>query len=450
MKPIVIIAVFLCAVSYFPTAGIAQNVDASKQIPGGLKPEQTPQFVCVGFDDNLEVDGMRWALDMLKNKNNPAGTGNAGTFDGKPVRVSFFCNTDNGTPLSTLSGVYKEAYNSGHEIGDHTITHATDTNTTKATWTSEIKGCRTALAGIGIPENKIIGFRTPYLEYNDFTFTVLTELGFVYDCSIESGSAADMDGTNLYWPYTLHNGSPDNVKITKHPGLWEMPAYRVIVPPELRAQIKKKQPKFDDISGIWTGLDWNMWAPRADDGLEMTKDEYLSTLKYCLDQRLKGNRTPVLFGAHSQFYCQAGFVTINSPNATVTTMRQAMEEFITYALGKADVRIVPIRDILTWIKNPVPLIPTSINLAPKNVRHCQVDVVNAGTKGVWLSVSTSGRYSISLFSVSGKQTLRTGNSWYQAGNHVIYWPATVLAEGVYFVSVENGNFSATQRSFVVR
>jgi peptidoglycan/xylan/chitin deacetylase (PgdA/CDA1 family) len=450
MKPNVIKTALLCAVIAFPPAGIAQNVDASRQIPGGLKPEQTPQFVCIGFDDNYEVDGMRWAIDLLKGKKNPAGAGNAGTFDAKPVRVSFYCNTNNGNPLSSLSGVFMEAYNAGHEIADHTRTHKTDSTTTKATWTTEIKSCRTDLTGIGIPNDKITGFRTPYLQYNDFTFTVLTELSFVYDCSVESGTDADMDGTNFYWPYTLHNGTPDNKKIAAHPGLWEMPVYVVIVPPELRAQIRKKQAKFDDKTGKWTGLDYNMWAPQADNGLAMTKDEYSAALKYSLDQRLKGNRAPLLFGSHSQFYCQAGFANLTPPNATLTAMQAAMEDFITYALGKPDVRIVPERDILTWVKKPVPLITTSVSSAQNNVRQLPVGVIKAGTQGVWLSISISGNYSVSLFSVCGKQIFKTGKMRYQEGNHVVLWPGAFPAKGVYFVKVSEGNFFIPGKFFIVR
>ena len=44
-----------------------------------------------------------------------------------------------------------------------------------------MKGCRDALTragGIGAAVTDIVGFRTPFLGYNDNTFTALTQLGF--------------------------------------------------------------------------------------------------------------------------------------------------------------------------------------------------------------------------------------------------------------------------------
>jgi len=334
---------------------------ASPKIPGNLTPKQTPQFVSIGFDDNYYADGMVWILNYLKKIENPAGNNNPQTFDGTPVRVSFFNNTNNAeqvVPGTALAITYVEAYKDGHEIGDHTKTHTTSASTTRNGWESEIADCRKELAALHIPSDKIIGFRAPFLLYNDSTFNVLKELGFIYDCSIENGFDEQVDGTNFSWPYPLDKGTLDNKTIKGHSGLWEMPSYAVIVPPELREQIKKKASGFDGKTGKITGLDWNLVAGYSEGGSGLTKAEYLSTLKYTLDQRLKGNRAPLLFGAHTPFYtAKAMGVDINPPNISYQEMREVIQEFINYALTKPDVRIVPFCKILEWCKNPVALTP---------------------------------------------------------------------------------------------
>jgi hypothetical protein len=341
------------------------SVSASRKIPGNLTPEQTPQFVCIGFDDNYYADGMIWILNYLKNLKNPVGKNNFSTYDGTPVRVSFFNNTNNSehvVPGTALADTYVDAYKDGHEIGDHTRKHNTSASTSYNVWKSEIAGCKNELAMLKIPPNKIIGFRSPFLLYNDETFTVLKETGFIYDCSIETGFDEQSEGTDFTWPYKLDNGTPDNIKIKRHPGLWEMPVYAVIVPLELRAQIKEKAVKFNNKTGKARGLDWDLVSGFEEGGYGFSKAEYLNTLKNSLDQRLKGNRAPMLFGAHTPFYtAEATGVDIHPPNITYQEMREVIQEFIMYALSKPEVRIVPFFKILEWCKKPVALNTTAEN-----------------------------------------------------------------------------------------
>ena len=352
---------------------IVKDVSASRKIPGNLTAEQTPQFISIGFDDNYYADGMVWILNYLKKIKNPAGKNNPQTFDGTPVRVSFFNNTNNAeqvVPGTTLANTYGEAYKDGHEIGNHTKTHTTSATTTRNVWEAEIADCKQELASLNIPSGKIIGFRAPFLLYNDSTFTVLEKLGFLYDCSIENGFDDQTDGSNFAWPYQLDKGSRDNKTIKAHPGLWELPSYAVIVPPGLRQQIKKRFSGFDENTGKITGLDWNLVAGYSEGGSGLTKDEYLGTLKYTLDQRLKGNRAPMLFGAHTPFYtAKAMGVDIHPPNLSSQEMREVIQEFINYALTKPDVRVVPFCKILEWCKNPVALTPRF-----KKSKHPQADI----------------------------------------------------------------------------
>ena len=97
--------------------------------PGGLKPEEVPQFVCLGFDDNSysgypgsgSDGGMAWAVQLFANRTNP---------DGTPCRATFYCPSrfidpalENSGNDSLLKEAWRSAYQAGHEIGLHTHTH---------------------------------------------------------------------------------------------------------------------------------------------------------------------------------------------------------------------------------------------------------------------------------------------------------------------------------------
>jgi hypothetical protein len=79
----------------------------------------------------------------------------------------------------------------------------------------------------------------------------------------------------------------------------------------------------------------------------------VATLKYTLDLRLKGNRAPFLFGAHTGFYLNSW--NTNAPGApTADERRAAIEEFLDYARSKPEVRITSARAVLEWMRNPRP------------------------------------------------------------------------------------------------
>ena len=373
----------------------SDNVAPSPIPPGGLSPEQIPMLISFGWDD-LSVVGydhegqqaMKWLLDYVEPLKNPIGSGNSGTFDGAPVRMSFYPNS---TYMSLLPSDFhqkvkwavNQAFRMHHEVGNHTHAHNNNEMSSDGMWLQQISATNDRLVlpapqteadigawpaidsqGAGIPREWLVGLRSPYLKYNDSLFTVLRQLGFMYDISIEDGYQQGMDGTNFNWPYTLDNGSPGHdallaignkdFTVGSHPGLWELPAYPVIVPERYRDAIRDRIPGRDWIhhdSGKIAGLDYDMWYYR-----KFSKEEFVETLKHTLDLRLAGNRAPLLFGAHPVEYSERW----NANNAVVPTWRErqeAMEEFIEYALTKKDVRIVPMYDVLQWVKNPVPLTP---------------------------------------------------------------------------------------------
>ncbi len=363
------------------------NVAPSANPPCGLSPSQVPQFVSLGWDDNAYsgldgsggTGGMTWVTSMSRNRTNP---------DGTPVRFSFYFTSTYAEVWNSESPTFvKRAWHTamvdGHEVGNHTVGHLHGAQFDQATWNVQLTGCNTTLTrpfdpnevnfspdsskGIGATASQITGFRTPFLEYNDAALAAIKANGFRYDTSIEDGYQYDMDGTDYLWPYTLDNGSPGHeilvewgsrAPITPHPGLWELPDHPVIVPPDaacaqygvpsgLRARLQQRQSWFDTQSGKITGFDYNLWV-----SFQMTKAEFLATLKYTLDQRLAGNRAPFMFGTHSDYY-SSKYTAV--PNATLLERQQAIEEFLDYARSKPEVRVVPNAKILEWVRNPVPL-----------------------------------------------------------------------------------------------
>jgi len=345
--------------------------------PKGIAIDKAPQFVVIGFDDNTKSEGIEWALDMFDGKKNA---------DGSDARVSFYMNTiglyeeieDNTSKLLDAVIALK---NSGHEVANHTQNHHRDLNysnpqnitqLSEIEWYNRIKnGSDNLIDKVGILQSDIVGFRAPFLLYNQDMLEELLSQNFLYDCSIEEGYASEFDGTNFRWPYQLNEGSPGHneswygnpansefLEINPVEGLWEVPNHVFMIPKDnecqgygieigLWSRILENAPYLSDFK--ITGFDYNLWSV-----IKLNKAEVLGILKYNLDLRLQGNRAPFMIGAHTQFYTES-WSEDNAPNATTIQMREAISEFVDYALSKPEVKISPAVDIVNWCSNPTPL-----------------------------------------------------------------------------------------------
>jgi peptidoglycan/xylan/chitin deacetylase (PgdA/CDA1 family) len=394
--------------------------------PGGKSPAEVPQLVAITFDDNFGLanenasGGVDAIVEMFADKTNPKGAGNAGDFDGAKARSTFYYTSiyvvdesekvlggkDGEDHLGRNRAAWTRAREAGHEVAVHTVNHfnggvvpldsddccrARDFDV--AGWKDEIGQCRAALVdpanGIGAKKSEVIGFRTPFLGYNDALFDALTSLGFRYDTTLPNCFDDTEDGTNCSWPYTLDQGSPDTdalakkaaspgapftfefPKVKAHAGLWELPPTTLILPPDsesekygfdkgLRERVKSlPQPlpypsMFDFKSGKITGLDYTLLIDAQITGREMG-----ATLKYTLDQHLAGNRAPFILVAHSHLYAYTeGDAEApdddkdnpDTPSAKVRDERLAgLKSFLEYALGKPEVRVVAAEDVLDWM-----------------------------------------------------------------------------------------------------
>jgi peptidoglycan/xylan/chitin deacetylase (PgdA/CDA1 family) len=311
---------------------------------------------------------MQWFIELLASRRNPSGSGNPATFDGEPVRASFYTC---GRYLDTqhgLSRVHRDAFEQGHEIGNHSYDHPHGGEFSVEQWMSEIARCNQALERAGIPGDAIYGFRVPYSDVSTSVYEALCRSGFIYDASIEEGLQPLVTGLNCLWPYTLDHGSPGNdlmvrfgvrKSVGKHSGLWQIGNSVVFVPPDylserygfergLRdrsaAALKRNTAwgaTWEKEPGKLIGYDHDVWFDA-----ELEPNEVLATLKYTLDLRLAGNRAPFLYGTNFECY-----------PSTKPANRNMLKEFVDYALSKDDVRIVPAIRVVEWMRKPRSLLP---------------------------------------------------------------------------------------------
>jgi len=331
-----------------------------------------PQFVVLGSDDNTKAEAVIWMqgiVDKYKNK------------DGSKMYMSFYVNTDQSGAIwdgknDLVDAVYN-AYKAGHEIGNHTSTHlycveyGTLNETTgvddgkradKDRIFNEIKRVQDVLVGAGIPKGHQTGFRTPYLRYSDSTFTAMTEVEFLYDCSI-SAASDNTAGTN-YFPYRLDgskipadangNYAPDNsadvntwgkTSVIRNHGIWELPCVQFAIAPQDTNYVKSVLGD-EDFDGYITGLDYNLWNEA-----ELDSGQTVRSLLYTLQQSLAGNRAPLTIGCHSQYYFEAK--NSEFPKIPPEKRRQAFEEFVKQASQLDNVFFVSGDMVIRWMQSPV-------------------------------------------------------------------------------------------------
>lgn len=294
------------------------QVPATNMPPGELAPNMTPQMVLLTFDDAVDSNVYNLVQQVLTNHINP---------DGGPLQATFYVSLDSPVDFSLINKLYA----SGHEIGVHTISHATGTNTTLSQWRKELVGCRRALSGLAaIPEDRIRGFRAPYLAPNAHAFEVLLERGFKYDSSFQENiGLTSTSPASMLWPYTLHGGCPQNIPaerkpVGSYPDLFEIPLC--------------------SLSGI-TNQEWvatmdppNEYGPN--DVLELWKTNFL--------WHYEGNRAPFGVFLHASTDSQ----WLSSPSNSEWRVN-ILNEFIDWSLSHSNVWWVTSGSVVDFMENPV-------------------------------------------------------------------------------------------------
>ncbi|WP_024772528.1 cellulase family glycosylhydrolase [Aquimarina macrocephali] len=377
-----------------PPYDYTDNVAPSVNPPDNLAVSDVPMFVSIGWDDNAisgygdfyKPGGMKWILDFLKTKKNPEGVGNKRTYDGEPAWNTFLSTSNPivngswGEDPSLSRKALRRAMMEKHEVGNHTRTHLKNLNgktMTETQWFEEINNCTEDFKkpypeqGVGL--TRLFGFRAPRYEFNNNTYKVIKKLGIMYDCSGYSGSTEHTvgDGKDYYWPYTLDNGLPGKSSINSHPGIWRMPKHGLI-----------------DTDGVrYSSTDYtllkNGWKA----------DQFLRALKHTLDLRMKGNRSPMIFGGHTEIYADnSTFVAANQ--ITPAERRKVIEDFLNYALTFPEVRIVSTKQILDWVRDPVALTDVSNNYDPPN--NSQIETIDAPVAPGSLSATSNSNNQINI------------------------------------------------------
>ena len=357
------------------TCTIGQCQCASLANPGGLQPSEIPQFVLVTHDDavsDLANFVVRSAIDGFKNPN------------GCNVPATWFT-----TSTGTNCDLVKKLYDENHEIALHTVSHA-QLDAGLPGMEAEIMGARDDLMQCGIPKEKLLGFRAPYLVHNPEVRKILHKHGMLYDSSIidfiSSQSPTTKSFAQRLWPYSFNNGIAQDCTYTpagqcevteKYPGMWEVPLWPLLHGP----------------------VDTDNNAYSMDPGPGFGGD-VLTTLKTNFDQAYAGNRAPFPLFLHSPWFTDENV--------------KATRDFITYALGKGDVFFVTVQEMLQWMANPVSAAEYKanakckpVNVLPPVKKSCQVYVAQPGD----FFASIAGKFGVIDMVEMNKinPSLQTGN-----------------------------------------
>jgi peptidoglycan/xylan/chitin deacetylase (PgdA/CDA1 family) len=482
----------LCAA----TGSFGINFPYSSTPPGVLAKPFVPQFVVLGSDDNTIDSGVSWITKYLATKTNPAGTGQAATFDGAPVHMDFYLIGFAADSLTSpdIVDAWKAAYQAGHEIGNHTYDHVLDLNdpnqaelngykfSTDA-WYNDMVKADTAIAkalGISMDSIPVVikGFRTPRLAYNDSTFLAIQKRGFAYDCSIEEGYEDEELGTpgqnspgEFYWPFTLDSGSQADqlnaywwsqdtsgwtfISCGKVPGLWEVPVYCWVLPDSAYAAANGANPHIRDTAAKHvsyladggykvTGFDFNLLAIYDDGSYALDSADYFTTMKYNFDQCLAGNRRPFTFNIHTDECYPDNTDTEDNPHITPAQRRKCIEGMIDYMLSKPEVRFVTASQLISWMQAPIALGDPVKIPAVQKISH-PFAVIGAVKGKLMFSAPSSGTYSVRLYGANGT-IVRTVSATANRTGTAFASLNGALASGIYLVKISapNGIFKTAR------
>ena len=224
----------------------------------------------------------------------------------------------------------------GNEVGSGSISRRNPpswwSTASQNSWEREINGQRQYLLdNASIPENNILGFRSPWLYpggNSQYKFALDKE--FLYDSSILLPSKFNEESQPKLWPYTMDYPSGITCSIWPCPdasfkGLWQFPI----------------QPLTDSYGKPCTYLDNCITKP--EDG-----EEVFDILMQSFDRSYKNNRAPMMVN----FANYEAWFEKNKPWA-LDAVHRFIDEVLAYEAD--DVWFVTYQDVLNWMKNPTEL-----------------------------------------------------------------------------------------------
>ncbi|XP_053620303.1 chitin deacetylase 8-like [Plodia interpunctella] len=288
---------------------------SNTNIPGGLAARDTPQFVILTFDDAVNNINIETYRDIIYNRRN---TNNC------TAGATFYVNHEY-TDYQRVN----ELYNQGYEIALHSISHVTNqTYWAEATYEDmalEFGEQVEQMAHFAnIPADSVKGIRIPFLQMTgNASFQVMADYNLEYDCSWPTVASINPG----LWPYTLDYASTQDCVIppcptASIPGVWVLPMV------------------------TWRDLNNNPCS-MVDSclGIPSTEDEWYQFILENFERHYLGNRAP--FG----FYIHEWYIR-DDVNPHV---RRALRRFLDLINNLYDVFMVNSKQVIDWVKNPVPL-----------------------------------------------------------------------------------------------
>lgn len=268
-----------------------------------------PQIVFFTFDDALTDSATKFYHRLFnESRKNPNGC---------PISMTLFVSHHD-TKYNNVNHLYRK----GMEIAAHSVSHAHMSN---KNFMKEAKNQKRNLATLGgVPENEIVGWRSPFLEpVGDMQPHALKTLGYTYDATLTYSKRSLKDKAPT--PFTLDFGWPYDCKVKpcpkrRHFGFWEVPVVSLL----------DYLHKYDCVYV---------------DGCNNPPPDESSAYKFLMDNfnsYHSKNRVPFGINMHpSWFYIPARL--------------NAMDRFIQTLSKMDDVFIVSVKKMIDWLKSPIGL-----------------------------------------------------------------------------------------------
>jgi hypothetical protein len=237
--------------------------------------------------------------------------------NGCPISMTLFISHQD-----TIYQNVNDFYRRGMEIASHSVTHR---HMTTSNFMEEAKKQKRNLAKLGgVPEEEIVGWRSPFLEpVGDMQPETLKELGYLYDATLTFSKRKLSDKPPS--PFTLDFGWPYDCKVKpcpkkRHLGFWEVPVVSLL----------DYKHTYDCVYV---------------DGCNNPPPNEASAYQFLMDNfnsYYTTSKIPFGINMHSSWFY-------------IADRLNAMDRFINTLLKMDDVYIVSVDKTIRWLQNPTPL-----------------------------------------------------------------------------------------------
>lgn len=320
---------------------------ASIAPPNGLTPETTPQFILITHDDAINPFSNKVVRSVIDTHTNPNGCN---------VPATWY-TLQQGSDCATI----KKLYDENSEIALHTVNH----NRLLPNYQGGEEALKEEMFGVrkwlneecGIPLEDLAGFRAPYLINNPQTRKALAEEKILYDSSMiqafsQGGLMSTAPGQRVF-PFTMDRGIPIDCN-------WNYPDGQC-------------NGTTESYAGLWEVPLWELQNEAGEHLFSMDPEgDVFNIYKENFDMNYNNNRAPFGIFLHAPWF--------NDKNT------RALNQFMDYAMSLPDVWAITTRQLVEWMKNPVPASqmaewlkckPVSLS-APLGDTRCQSYTVQTG------------------------------------------------------------------------